>query len=115
MSGWRGAPRTPLPSRGASEGPARRHGRKRVLERPACRRAMPRVPGAAVCQPRAVSPWGEHAEGVGEAATGGRPAVRHGQAGTAAVVSVSPVEKRPRVAAAAAHGASTRVPAQRTA
>jgi hypothetical protein len=68
----------------------------------------------AVCQPRAVSPSGEHAAGVGEEAAGGRPAVRHGLAGTAAVVSVSPVDKRPRVAAAAP-GAGTPVPAQRTA
>jgi hypothetical protein len=75
---------------------------------------MLQEPGVAVCQPRAVSPSGEHAAGVGEEATGGRPAVRHGPARTAAVVSVSPAEKGPRVAAAAAC-AGTPVPAQRTA
>jgi hypothetical protein len=115
MSGWRGAPCTPLPSRGASEGLTRRHERKRVQERPACRRATPREPRVAVCQPRAGSPSGEHATGVGEEAAGGRPVVRRGQAGIAAVVSVSPVEKRPRAVGVAEYGAGTRVPARRTA
>jgi hypothetical protein len=64
-----------------------------------------------VCQPRVWSPSGEHAAGVGEAAAGGRPAGHHELAGTAAVVSVSPVEKG---AAAAAACAGTPVPARRT-
>jgi hypothetical protein len=67
-----------------------------------------------VCQPRAMSPSGEHAAGVGEEAAGGRLAVHHGSAETVAVVSVSPTEKGPRVATVAA-GAGTPVPARRTA
>jgi hypothetical protein len=93
MSGWRGAPHTPLPSRGASEGPTRPRGRKRVLERPASRRASPQEPGAAGSQPRVASPLGEHDVGVGEEAVGGTPASRHGQLGAAAAVSASPAEK----------------------
>jgi hypothetical protein len=74
---------------------------------------MPQGPGMAVCQACVMSPSGEHAMGVGEAAAGGRPAVRHGPTRTAAVVSVSPAERKPRGAAAAAHGAGTLGPAQR--
>jgi len=46
-SGWRGEPRTPLPSHGANEGPTRHRRRKRVQERPVGQRASPQELGTA--------------------------------------------------------------------
>ena len=74
MSGWRGAPRTPLASRGANMGLARPRERKRVPERPASPRSSPQEPEAVGYQPRVASPLGEHDTGVGEGAVGGTPA-----------------------------------------
>ena len=83
-SSWRGAPRTPLPSRGASEGPTRRRGRKRVQERLASRRALWQEPRTAGYQPCAASPSGGHDAGRGEDVAGGTPATQHVQSGPAA-------------------------------
>src|SRR6185503_4242810 len=120
MSGWQEEPRTPLPSRDASEDPPRRRGQRRVSERPA---ALPRwLRESRPETPSAEAPWDGYAEDPDGRLAGGTPPARlerePEEAAAAARAPVSASQKPPEQEAApvsSPNGAGTPAPAQCTA
>src|SRR6185503_12777913 len=118
-SGWQEEPRTPLPSRDASEDPPRRRGQRRVPERPA---ALPRWRRESRPEtPSAESPWDGYAEDPDGRLAGGTPPAlleREPEEAAAATAPVSASQEPTEQEAAAVltrNDAGTPAPAQRTA
>src|SRR6185503_14706699 len=119
MSGWQEEPRTPLPSRDASEDLPRRRGQRRVPERPAAlpqwrRESRPETPSAE-------APWDGYAEDPDGRRAGGTPPARLEREPVEAAAATAPVEasqlppEQEAAPVSATNDASTLAPAQRTA